>query len=225
MEKIEMEKIQKSYRKKYPILRIFKQDIKEIADIFKQNYEKIKIVADGYQLNDISEIDNIKKQEITDLEISCGGYSLESGYYTGLILSFSQDSAYISVYNDEDVKALGVASKIDTILSRRENKILNLLVSYWMFLVFNVIIWLVIWLFPSNENEILKPALLIFILLIVLFWMIWNWKVDTKKYSLIYLYDSKAPGFFKRNRDNIILVIISAVAGGIITNIISKTLN
>ena len=137
----------------------------------------------------------------------------------------SKYSADIYVYNNEDIKALGVLSKIATILSKRENKILNILVSNWMLLLFNGLIWFVLWFFPINENKILTPTMFIFIFLMGLFWFIWDIKIIANKYSLIYLYDSKAPGFFERNRDNIILLIIGAVAGGIITEIISKVLN
>jgi hypothetical protein len=150
------------------------------------------------------------------------GYSLESKRLTGLSLSLSGYSADIHVRDDGDIKALGVLSKIETILLKRENKILNLLASSWMFLLFNGLIWFVIWLFPSKENEILKLAILISILLIGLFWFIWSLKVQSKKHSLIYLYDSSAPSFFERNKDNIILIVISAFFGAIMTIVIQR---
>lgn len=204
-----MEKVEKYYLKQYPILRIFKQDIKEITNIFKQNYEKIQIIADGYKLNDITELDNINKKEITDFSISSENH---------LSLSLSNDSAHLYLRNDEDTKARGIASRIDTILSKRVNRNLKLLTSFWMSMFVSVLFLFVYLAFPFNENGILKVAIIVFFIIIYLYWIKWSEKVTFKNYCLIYLYDSSPPSFFERNKDKIILNIIFLILGALITS-------
>jgi|GEM_PF-5630443 len=210
-----MEKIKKSYYKEYPILRIFKQDLKEIADLFGKNSE---IIADEYKLNNISEIDNINKKEITNIKFTMH----EEAKNIYMYLELSERKATIFSRDDDDLYVLGIISKIDSILSKRINKKLDLLASNWIVLP-SILVYIIARYsieFMEIKIQTIIFSLFSFILYIAL--AIWGYKVKTKKYSLIYLFDSPAPGFIERNKDNIILSIISAILGGIITTIFQR---
>jgi hypothetical protein len=204
-----MEKVKQPFRKEYPILRLYKSDLEEIFNLFKDNYQKIEIVADGFKLDDISELNKIKKQEIVDCKI----FAPDPYLY----VEFLRISAIIYLSDEDDLTQRGLADKIGEILSRRKSP-LRFLVTLWAEIPFLLIYFVL--LFLIKDIKVAGITLLGFILFISL-WGIWGYRVNTKKHSVIYLYDPSASGFFKRNKDNILISVISALMGGFITLLIA----
>ena len=209
-----MEKVKKNLLKNYPILRLYKSDLEKIFKLFKDHYPEIEIVADGFKLDDFSELSKINKQEIFDFEISA--------HNPFLSVDFSRNSARIYLSDEDDIKLRGLADKIADILSERKSY-LRFFANPW---TPNLICLIGFILIFSLSKEVKTPLYLFpFYILFIGLWYFWGIKIATKKHSLIYLYDySSAPSFFKRNKDRILLAILSAAIGGIITLIISLLL-
>jgi hypothetical protein len=205
-----MEKIKKPLRMNYPIVRLYKSDLDKIFNLFKDNYPKIEIVADGFKLDDISELSKIKKQEIVDFEISA--------YNPRLSVDFSGNSASIYLSDEDDIKLRGLAAQIGDILSKRKSP-LRFLASFWLEIPIGMIALLIYFnaLSLIKDTKFQVMALLGFVLFMILFGILGH-RIEEKKHCLIYLYDrSSAPGFFKRNKDNILIIVISALIGSFLT--------
>src|SRR6266700_2236179 len=112
-----MKEVAKPYIKRYPVLRLFKDDLEEIVNVFKRHFTDIEIIADKYQLTDISEIDNIQKQKITYFSVKHHHhYHEEQPYRSELLeLDLTPGSAWLYLSNNTDTYLLGVASQIDMI--------------------------------------------------------------------------------------------------------------
>jgi hypothetical protein len=203
-----VERIKRTYSKEYPILRLFKDDLEQIGSIFEENFEEYEIVADEYKLNDISEIVRIGKQKTSYFRISANNPFMS--------LQISAISARLEFLDEDDIRLCGIASKIDSILTRRRS-LLRILDSKWAQLPWYIVLFLTFVFFPLEYKVRVK---LLPITLIVLYslWLFLGYRVSTKKHSLIYLYDSYSRlGFFRRNKDQILLVVFGAVIGGFIS--------
>ena len=210
-----MEKVKKSLRKHYPILRLYKSDLEKIFNLFKDNYPEIKIVADGFKLDDFSELSKINKQEIVDFKISAD--DPEDFLGNSISVEFSKDSTTIYLSDEDDIKLRGLAAQIGDILSDRKSY-LRFFATFWApFLSFLILETLIGFLIKESVALIQLLTVLLVAMLLV-----WGSRLDTKKHSLIYLYDdSSASSFLKRNKDKILLSAISALMGGIITLVIA----
>lgn len=210
-----MEKVKKSLRKHYPILRLYKSDLEKIFNLFKDNYPEIEIVADGFKLDDFFELSKINKQEIVDFKISAD--DPEDFLGNSISVEFSKDSTTIYLSDEDDIKLRGLAAQIGDILSDRKSY-LRFFATFWApFLSFLILETLIGFLIKESVALIQLLTVLLVAMLLV-----WGSRLDTKKHSLIYLYDdSSASSFLKRNKDKILLSAISALMGGIITLVIA----
>lgn len=205
-----MEKIKKYYSKPYPMLRLFKQDIEQLLKVFQENCKKVEICAEGYKLDDICEMDKIKKEGIVNFSIS--------GMDPHLSLDLSEHSARLYLSDEDDITLRGLESKIDLILSPRKRRVLSFFGSFWMILLLPAMLGLAIASFPFREYKVQGATLIIFIILLYVL----SFKMPFKKYSLIYWADtSLAHGFFRKNKENILIAIISAFFGAVITVAVS----
>lgn len=199
-----MEKVANPLLKKYPIMRLYKSDLEKIFNLFKDQFPKLEIVADGFKLNDFSELSKINKQEIVEFKIT--------GRDPYLQLDFSRYSASIYLSDEDDIKLRGLADKIGDILSDRKSY-LRFFANPWSPNLLTLI-WIIFVYLSKTPFVFSLPVFLLFVCL----WLFWGFRIDTQKHSLIYLYDhSSASNFLKRNKDNILLSVLSALIGGIIT--------
>jgi hypothetical protein len=223
-----MEKVQKSYRKTYPMLRLFKDDVKQIVNLVEKSHKDAEIIIDEYKIEDGSEIDKISKQITTKFYIQFfQRYHDENPYRTEMLtLDLTNDNASLRVSNENDTYLRGIASQIDSILSGRKRKIINFLFSVPIIILIAFLISLpaaIILSLPWSFNK--QPSLaisltLIVILLIILaiLWFIWAFNIEFKKHVVIYLINSnERSSFFSRNRDEIPKMVLSALIGSIIT--------
>jgi len=219
-----MKKIIKSYSKRYPILRLFKDDLEQIATLCKENFEGYKIEAGGYELDDISELSKINKREISNFSISAHApYTSDEGHLIPrppyISLNISKISIKLYISDKDNIKLSGIFSKIDAILTKRRS-FLRILASKWMQIPFLLMHVLTLWFYP-DEYKIQKVLLIISIAILAVLWFLWAYNTDKKRHGLIYLLNSHSKiSFLKRNRDKIFLIIIGAVVGGVLTFLI-----
>lgn len=192
-----MERIKKSWIREYPLLRLYRQDVEEIVNLFKSNYEKFEIIADRFKLNDFSEVDEIKKNVITNFSINA------YDPYLSLELSNSRATLYIS--DEENIKLRGLDSKINDILSKRKS-LLRFFVIPW------VIGCLAGWNFKFIMTLLFVRKMILQPLMIILAFILWwtcGMHLEFRQHSLIYLKDSQ--GFLERNKDQLIVGLILAI--------------
>jgi len=185
-----------------------------VTNLFIRHCNNIVIVADGFKLDDFSELNKIKKQEIVNFKITA--------YDPHLYVNLSESSATIYISDENDIRLRGLLEQIEGILSERRSP-LRFIFGPWMLVVYAfLLLFLTIWPFIFKEYKTQGLILLFLIQLSAVLLLIWGRRTDTKKHSLIFLEDhSSAPTFFKRNKDSILLAILSGGIGGIITLIIS----
>jgi len=200
-----MEKIKREYSSSYLLPRLFLQDIRAIAELFKKNCPKFEIVADEYKLTDICEIEDIQKEEIYYFKISSKNPEIS--------LELTKNSAVLHLADSDNETLLGITKKIDNILNKRR--------SPW-----HILIWLI--LLPALLLSVLGfivpfPEGMTFyvssIVSLVLFYAISHY-IMNKKYSVIFLCKfTERPNFFKRNKDKIILLIVGTFIGALFSGI------
>ncbi len=233
-----MKEVKKPFIKRYPVLRLFKDDLEEIVNLFKRHFTEIEIVADKYQLTDFSELDKIPKQKITYFLVKHHHhYREEEPYRSELLeLELTPDRVWIYLSNAADTYLLGVASQIDMILSRK--KCIQGFFSspriyfpgiFILFVLSNILNFLP-WKFSDHSlQSILFVSISSIPLVLNIVWFIWLWYTINKKHTLVYLINSTSrTNFLSRNRDQIILAltvgIISTVIASVLTAIIITSL-
>jgi len=208
-----LQKVKKALSKNYPILRLYKSDVEKIFNLFKDYCKTAEIVADGFKLDDFSELSKLNKQEIVGLTITA--------HDPLFFAEFSSYSAKIFLSDQDNLEQRGLADKIGEILSQRKSP-LRFLTYLWMNIpFFAVFAFYLLYLLPRIKDTKAQWIILLGIILFYILLYICGMIIDTKKHSIIYLYDPSAFGFFKRNKDNILLVLLGAVAGGFITFIVT----
>lgn len=211
----------KMFFKSYPMIKLYKEDIEELTDLFMKNFNKIKIEANEYLLKDISEINNLNKDEIYDFSLS--GYDEDSPFYR-IWLNITKRTINLYLMDRENIHYLGIVSKIDNIIEKRI-RLSNIVNSRWIIYAFLFIFITFSYLINKfiKINDKFSIAIIVPLLFILLLYLLDKMIC----YNIIFLkYYKDSPDFFKRNRDNIIVGIICAiigtVIGGLLIYIITK---
>lgn len=215
-----MKKVKKEYIKYYPFLRLYKKDIDEIIKLFKQNCESVEIYIDEYKLDDISEIKDIGKQEVSYFHIT----STLQAY-----LTLSSKSANFVLINEDDLKLRGLETKIEQILAKRKSA-WNILNSPWLYIPYIIItVCVIIWWLSSLTFLSLSLTFLasiVGVMILGFFPLCISYLlkyIDSNKHCVIFLCNSEErSNFFKRNKDRLIIGLVIAIIGGIITFILRK---
>lgn len=208
-----MQKLKKNRFTYFKISRYYINDIKNIINIIKENYNDSEIIANDYKIVDISEILDNNIVNINSFEIKAYNPYISVEIKENLI------SVYIS--DIDDINLLGIESKICSILKKGEKKLLNILSSNIFGIPFGLITGFLLSRFLISNNKVFF-IIGLFMALIYVAWSIWAYNIRIKRRGIIYLNDiSSMPNFFKRNKDAIILSSSGAILGGIITYIIT----
>jgi len=225
-----LEKVRKRFFEQYPMLRLFRDDVEGIINLFEKDYKDAEIIVDEYKLENSSDIDKLVKSQVTNFSVQAfQRYPQETPYRVELLrLVLNCDEAHLSVSDENDTHLRGLASKISSILSQRKSR-LHFLTAPPMALVLGVffsiptsIILALPWSFSKQPVLSILLALSILLLIaLVIIWLVVMVRVRTKKYVVIYLTNSNARStFFSRNKDELPKMILSAVIGGLVTLIL-----
>lgn len=220
----------REYASKYRFVTLFREDLNEIIRIFFSNFGKIDVDIDIYEiestnLDDInSEIDKIQTKTGNDSikEVVIKGY----GDLNKILLEFRLNEFNVSkliIHDIEDTTTLGILTRIDLILEKSENKLLNIITSNKFIISIGLI-----GVIPSYLSFISKKLPLLFIgyiltigiILIVISIILLYYGNLKKELNTVHLDYSKSNiNFFKRNQDKIIIAFISAFLAFILSNI------
>jgi hypothetical protein len=207
-----MKKITKSWSKRYGSLKIFRDDIEEINGIIISEIEqkdgpdswrnKLTIEANEFILDGISELVKIKGNYLSTLEFRAGSFELS--------LSLRTQGAYLKVQNSDNTKLMGIAMRIDAVLQKRlrfigyfNNGLGHL--ALFMLSLFLLCFMVVLALIHFNIY------LLILLGLITTLGFVGNWYLDHHASKICLCYSHEESNFFVRNKDKILVNIVTAV--------------
>lgn len=207
-----MQKIEDSITKSYLPVKIYIDQIEEIANLFKENNIEYTLQTDHYKYDSFSELINSSKETtIKMLKINT-----HSPY-----ISIELNKRWANLYTSSNKTfTAGIFYKIDKILTD-SRRFLSFFYSYYFIFSANIIIFL------SNllsKKWQLYPEYIDNTLNII--WFLWLIKIIYVRYNhhaLIQLVKKgNAPNFFQRKKDDLILALVSGSIGAILGAIITK---
>jgi len=201
-----VKKVEQHLQKNFKPIKLFYDDIESLYDIFREQTDEIKIEADMYELENINEILSIKKRYFTNLKFSI--------YKPYMSLEFSNNSIRLYTSDDTPIQR-GLFEKLNSLLKKKERFPLSLLLNPILSIIPVAILGGIFFIEDITLRSIVSFITIIWLASIMLY--------DMKFHSMIIpIHKNSQPNFFQRNKDQIILVIISAVVGGLISTYLSK---
>jgi hypothetical protein len=157
-----MKKISLNYREDIPTVKLFLEDIEELLNILIENFTKVKIILDNYEIDNLSEIQTIKKEMTTDFDIS--GYARD--IFPEMRLSIRKKYSYLEISDKNDIKCLGIRNKILNLLNNGLNffnflKVNFLKVKLVTVLAIGVLFLLIMLFLKINKDDIFPISILI----------------------------------------------------------------
>jgi hypothetical protein len=204
-----MEKIkkQKSFWRSYGPVVLWLEDLTEIVTFLKENTKKVEISNEDYRF-----------QTIDDLKEHFGSQ-------TQFLLEIDTTDPYVSIkltrlgpklYVAAGAQSTHLFHEIDDMLSRRQ-RWFPWAYSFWFMMVFPAAVFAVDHLFLAGRPEPVAQILSQMATLLFL-WFLWVAYVRLRRECVIKLQrraDRKS--FFERNQDQLIMLLLGAVLGGIVT--------
>lgn len=206
-----MKKKNTTFRKKFKMPYLFREDLEEIENIIKTELKprEFKMSTKEY------EYDNLELMPKNSESINEFYIKTHSPYIS---IDFYGHDAQIYA-GDDDIKTIGAVVKIIKVISERERKIL------WYCYRLSLLIGLAILIFvlTSGFYNRIVTILFIFLLLLIIIWTGIITYIEVYRFSVInFNYSKENLNFIKRNKDQIILLILSAILGALATILITK---
>lgn len=239
-----MKKIEKHITKNYSAVRFYLEDLRELESIFKNNFDKYTIQDGEYEYKDLDElidqgkstIDHVKfsgEDKISDSKRTLGNMTFSGEdeifdsiwYDTKLELNIDKNSSTLYSFNVDD-KVEGIIARVEKIInnkSRVKPRFINytnvskFVLSYS--LIGSIIILATGKEIFKNGNSIYKinPIISFPIVGILLLILLYSFVSLGKKSIIKLMFKNQEHSFVRRNKDQLLLSIISAIIGGIIT--------
>jgi hypothetical protein len=190
-----MKKLNESIRITFNSMTLYYEDIETIYNIFKENSKRFEVVANGYEIEVIEDILQIKKPFFNDLKIQ----SFDP--YISLDFRNSQ----IELYASEDTTLyLGIVEKIKKVLKEKESRLTPILRSRWSALLAGAA------LMPAFEKNLFG---IVGLSIAILWFFLGLWSYASQPAKIIPQKKEIIPNFVARNKDKIILGILSSIGG------------
>lgn len=191
-----------SFKKEFPPIKLYLDDLKKIANILSEKCSVVSIGTDDCIFLNIDELKELDATLIKDLEISCKNPYLR--------LSFRPYRAEL-YFSEDNIENRGLASKLEDIIQKRQrNKLF-----WWTVNSANILFAISLSLIIYWQTNSLVAAYIAFILLSFAFIPL---VIKFKRHTTILLKNKKDDiGFYSRNKDKIILTILGAGIGAVFT--------
>jgi hypothetical protein len=198
-----MQQVPKSDLFRYPKIKLYKDDVQNIIELFNSQYgSTLRIQINGYLIDNFDEISKIKENTTNKFKIS--------SITEGVSLELTRKYAYLYLSNSNEINQLGLKSKIDDILNKRK-RIFNFLDSIWFYALFSLVIGILIGIIWNTLLTIMLFTLELIYLVVFIS------PTSFISHSLIILdKNSQDLSFWRRNYEKIMIGIIIAVLSGII---------
>lgn len=211
--------IQKEKYKRFPPVKLYLDAIEKLVEVFELNNILYTI--------DVNE--EYKYEKLSDLK--------EDEKYTK-IKSFRIQSIrpYVSVYFKkngahlytelDDIESTGLFNKLNDIIAKRQKRpsFLYSLYTIWAINILYVAVSLLNFYSTGSKTERIILHFLFLVIFATLVGYIFYQRM--KRFSTIYLFKKESqPSFFTRNKDQIVLVLVGAVVGALLTALAEYYLN
>jgi hypothetical protein len=214
-----MRKCERAWTKKYRPLKLFKDDIEEIIKIITTESTKtsnsqkkttghdIDISIDGFQLDNPEELNDVKKDRIKELNITAALCSLQ--------LYFGYSSAKIYIGNEDDTRLMGIANRIDKVLQGRQRLFGFICSNFSGWLSLSVMTGLCVFLLLAAITMPSLPIYISFVGLLVINIVAYAYYVylSTHFTTIRMFYSYEKASFFERNKDAILVNLMTGVVG------------
>lgn len=208
-----MKKLPRSYSEDFNQSIFYLDDIENIVEIFREVSNDVNIETEGYSFDTVQDLAKLGSDTINKLEIKTSQPYIK--------LEF--DNFRISLYIEDDSPLLrGVFEKIKVIVNRR-NKSFNRTFRSSTFgsTISNLFLFLGVVAALIQSWSLVVLALIT--ATVFAFLSRWAWNERFERYSIIVLKKrAENKSFLERNKDQIILIIISALSGAIITYVFTQ---
>ena len=196
-----MEKVkkQKSFTRSYRPVVIWLEDLAEIVSTLKQIAEDVQTSTEDYHFTTVEEVkEHFGSQTQFEMEIT------SSRPYVRLELARLRVELHVST----GPKSAQLFHDIDVVLARRQRSI----VYSWWWLVAILVAGAAAHFFPEQAGPITAVQA------VFLVWYLWVMFITLRRTAVINLQRrSEARPFLERNKDQLILLLVGAVLGGLIT--------
>jgi len=206
-----MRKVKKPIRKELPPVKLYLDDLESICAILKQGAKSIDITTEDYEVKDIKQLKNLEIKKIHLLEIECREPYIHVEFYPSwATIYFAEDSTYNR----------GLLSQIEDVLNKRKVFIGRFLTSSWAPALSGMLVGASFFAMVIMFARQLMSYAWLCLALTLLFTLftIFVFRIGLKCYSTIVLLERKERvSFWERNSDQILVAIIAALIGSLIT--------
>ncbi len=190
---------------------LFREDLESIENIIKSLSPKYELETKDFEYNSVQEISK-DIDPVNNFHIKM--------FDPYVSIDFSKNDACIYT-SDDDVKTIGVVKKITDIILKRERKCLYYFSSLSTYLPSILFFLTFLGKEVIKSNKILFLAN--FVLLFAVAWWIFGFYVRLYNFSVVeFAYRKNKSNFFDRNKDQIIVGIIVAIATVFLTLLLQK---
>lgn len=198
---------------RYPILRLYLDDIREIEAIMAELSFEVHIKVDGYALDAVSEMGDLGKEQVSNMSLTVQAPNLS--------VDLCEDRASVYIEDGDSSLLRGASSRIDAVLRRHQSPS-RWLAGTWAVMFSWLPMLLAPWLVPARYMLVAFPAA-IALAAAVSTWGSWT---DTKRHCIVFVRKrSEHQSFVKRNQDSLVLLVIGAalgVVGTIVANALAR---
>lgn len=207
-----MEQIQNSISKKLPPVRLYIDDVRELHDFVRETAKEVTLNTSGYRLDNSEELRDVPTPHIHNLDISA--------YRPHIQVRLTEVSADIYIGNG-DVQAEGIAARIESILLKARVKVyflpMGFLSGFVASLPFCVGVFLMNLVIAATGAALILAYAIIGTI---------DFRFRTRSYCTIVPVARKdEANFWKRNKDQIFLLLIGAIIGSIVTIVVKAIAN
>lgn len=208
-----MRKVVGSYGEEIKPVRLYLDDLKEIVSILEGSCEEVDIQTDDVLLDSLDEIGDLKKEVLNNLTIS--------GRNPYVSLSMQPYHIWLYIHKDTP-QSRGLFQKVKLVLVRCQRPLAHILHNTALSVLSS---W--IWILTVMAAIALKSRLLglcaglFFILSIV--WIFYSIRYYDRRSIIVFPKNRiDSPSFVKRNFDKIIVGLVCAIIGALITYLLNS---
>lgn len=209
-----MKKVIDSYGERIKPVELYLDDIKELVEIFYEISSEVRIEANSYEFEGVQELKKLNKETIDNLTISIHDPYVHLGI---------DNSSQVWLYIDKDVPMQrGIFEKLKKKLQEKTRKKNRYILSPFlpMTIAYASFFYLI--------TYIKKPIDYLFIITVLAlisssYWTYSSINKLSHTMSIIHLENKiDSPNFWKRNKDQIVVAIVSSTIGAIAGFLLSK---
>lgn len=197
--------------KQHPPVKLYLEDIINLIDIFDINFDNVNVELGDYELSNKEDLLKVNKDtQYKNLRIS----GRKTGCY--VYLELNEVNAEVSTSSD-DVFAMGIFSKLNKYIEDNNKRFNVVSFNEKLVNILNILTVIAFMALLLKTNDIalsISIGVLLMILVNLFTWNIHSYAI--KNYSLLSLYNRVEDiGFFKRNKDQLIIAIFASLIGAI----------